>query len=253
MDLPLTRQDLYFKDKIGDVGSYDALILTKEPTFPKFHRSGAKQRPKANNRRRSTLDLTFDLETKPLARALISYAVKSADPISVPGVRAPITHQDLLQLGITRAAKDISDKALLLLGRSSISSSNVLPGDAPVIIGFSLFVMLGIIQALSKEDITLDIKELTDRLIEQHLSQKIRMADNDQAEKKEILEISRIATQIPSQIVETAKGEVEELFSRCYSVIPGFVQGDDKTRAGLMPIFGTALHVLLHSQIEPNS
>jgi hypothetical protein len=198
------------------------------------------------------LDLTFDLETKPIARALISYAVKSTDPIAVPGVCAPITHEDLLQLGITRAARDISDKALLLWGRSSISSSNVLPGDAPVIIGFSLFVMLGMIQALSKEGIALDVKELTDRLIEQHLSEKIRTADNDQAAKKEILGISRIAMQIPSQIVQTAKGEVEELFSRCYSVIPGFVQGDEETRAGLMPIFGTALHVLLQSQVEPN-
>ncbi len=112
--------------------------------------------------------------------------------------------------------------------------------------------MLGIIQAVSKEGITVDVKELTEKLIEQHLYQKILTEDNDQAAKKEILEISRIATQIPSQIVETAKGEVEELFSRCYSVIPGFVQGDDETRVQLMPIFGTALHVLLQSQVEPN-
>ena len=199
------------------------------------------------------MDSQFDLEPKPLARALISSAVKSIDPIAVPDtVRAPITHQDLLQIGVMRVAKDISDKALLLLGRSRISSSGVLPGDAPVIIGFSLFVMLGIIQAVSKEGITVDVKELTERLIEQHLYQKIRTTDNDQAAKKEILKISRIATQIPSQIVETAKGEVEELFSRCYSMIPGFVLGNDETRVGLMPIFGTALHVLLQSQVEPN-
>jgi hypothetical protein len=199
------------------------------------------------------LDSKFDLEAKPLARALISSAVKSIDSIAVSGnVCAPITHRDLLQLGITRFAQAISDKALLVLGRSSISSSGVLPGDAPVIIGFSLFVMLGIIQALSKEGITVDVKELTERVIEQHLYQKIRTADNDQAAKKEILEVSRIAAQIPSQIVETAKGEVEELFSRCYSVIPRFVQDDDETRAQLMPIFGTALHVLLQSQVKPN-
>jgi hypothetical protein len=112
--------------------------------------------------------------------------------------------------------------------------------------------MLGIIQAVSKEGITVDVKELTEKLIEQHLYQKILTADNDQAKKKDILEISRIAAQIPRQIVETAKGEVEELFSRCYSVIPGFVQGDDETRVQLMPIFGTALHVLLQSQVGPN-
>jgi len=199
------------------------------------------------------LDSQFDLAAKPLARALISSAVKSIVPAAAPDtVRAPITHQDLLQLGITQFAQAITDKALLLLGRSSLSSSGVLPGDAPVIIGFSLFVMLGIIQALSKEGITVDVQELTERLIEQHLYQKIKSADHDQAAKKEILEISRIATQIPGQIVETAKGEVEELFSRCYSVIPGFVQGDDETRVGLMPIFGTALHLLLQSQVKPD-
>ena len=75
--------------------------------------------------------------------------------------------------------------------------------------------------------------------------------ENGQAAEKIILEISRIATQIPGQIVETAKGEVEELFSRCYSVIPGFLQGGDEIRVGLMPIFATALHVLLQSQIKP--
>ena len=105
---------------------------------------------------------------------------------------------------------------------------------------------------MSKEGISLDIKELTERLIEQHLHQKMKTADNDQAAKKEILEISRIATQIPSQIVETAKGEVEELFSMCYSVLPGFLQGNDEAREQLMPIFATALHLLLQSQIQPN-
>jgi len=195
----------------------------------------------------------FDLEAKPLARALIFSAVKSIVPAAASNtVSAPITHQDLLQLGITQFAQAISDKALLVLGRSSISSSGVLPGDAPIVIGFSLFVMLGIIQAVSREGITVDVKEMTERLIERHLDQKIRTAGKGQAAKREILEISRIAAQIPGQIVETAQGEVEELFSRCYSVIPGFVQGDDETRAQLMPIFGTALHVLLQSQIKPN-
>ncbi len=206
-----------------------------------------------NFKKELTLDSKFDLEAKPLARALISSAVKSIVPTAEPDTAgAPITHMDLLLLGITQFAQAIADKALLVLGRSSISSSADLPEDAPVIIGFSLFVMLGIRQALDKEGITVDVKELTERLIEQHLYQKIRTADNDQAAQKEILEISRIATQIPSQIVETAKGEVEELFSRCYSVIPGFVRGDDETRAELMPIFGTALHVLLQSQVKPD-
>ena len=199
------------------------------------------------------MDSKFDLAEKPLARALISSAVKSIDLAAVPDtVRAPITHQDLLQLGITRAAQDISDQALLLLGRSSFSSGGVLPKEAPVMIGFSLFLMLGIIQAVNKEGVRVDVKELTERLIEQHLYQKTWTVDNDQAAKKKILEISRIATQIPRQIVETAQGEVEELFSKCYSVIPGFVQGDDETRVALMPIFGTALHVLLQSQVKPN-
>lgn len=197
---------------------------------------------------------SFDLGAKPLTRALISSAVRSIDPVAVQDTaRAPLTHQDLLQLGITRTAREISDTALLLLGRNSLSSGNVLPGDAPVIIGFSLFVMLGIIQAVSKEGISVDVQELTERLIEQHLYEKIRATDNDQTATKEILDVYRIAAQIPGQIVEIAKGEVEDLFSRCYSVLPGFVRGDDTTRAGLMPIFGTALHVLLQSQIEPNA
>ena len=200
------------------------------------------------------MDPTFDLAAKPLARALIASAVKSIDPAKAPdAARAPITHQNLLQLGITRTAQDISETALLLLGRNNISSSDVLPGDAPVIIGFSLFIMLGIIQSVDKEGIAVDVKELTERLIEQHLYQKLRSADKDQAAKQEIRELSRTATQIPGQIIETAQGEVEELFSRCYSVIPAFVQGDEKTRVGLMPIFGTALHVLLQAQVEPHA
>ncbi len=194
------------------------------------------------------MDTTFDLETKPLAKALISSAVKATGAIAVP----PVTHREWLQVGVTQAAYAISEKALLLLGRSSISSGDALPGDAPVIIGFSLFVMLGITQAVSKEGISLDIKELTERLIGQHLQLQIRAADNDQAAKKEILEISRTAAQIPSQIVETAKGEVEELFSMCYSVLSGFLQGTDEAREQLMPIFATALHLLLQSQIKPN-
>ena len=199
------------------------------------------------------MELTFDLETKPITRALIASAVKSIDSPGVSdSVRAPKTHHELLQVGVTRAAYDISNKALLLLGRSGLSSSSSLPEDAPVIIGFSLFVMLGIIHAVGKEGIALDIKELTEGLIAQHLDQKIRTTGNDEAAKKELLEISRIATQIPGQIVETAKGEVEALFSRCYSVIPGFVLGNDEAREELMPIFGIALHLLLQSQIGPN-
>lgn len=112
--------------------------------------------------------------------------------------------------------------------------------------------MLGIIQLAGREGVSVDVRQLTERLIEQHLHQKIRRADADQAEQEDILEISRTAAQIPGQIVETARGEVEELFSRCYSVIPGFVQGDDTTRAQVMPIFGTALHVLLQAQVKPD-
>ena len=199
------------------------------------------------------MDPKFDLEAKPLARALVSYAVKSMDSTTVTGAgRAPITHQDLLQLGITRFALDISEKALLLLGRSTISSSSILPADAPVVIGFSLFIMLGIIQALSKEGIAVDVKELTDKLIGRHLHQKMKKAGNDQAANEEILEVSRTATQIPGQIFETAKGEVEDLFSRCYSAIPAYAQGDDEARVQLMTLFGTTLHVLLQSKVEPD-
>lgn len=199
------------------------------------------------------MDTNFDLEAKPLARALISSAVKSMDIIAAPdAAQASMTHLALLQLGITQVAQDISDNALLLLGRPGITSSSDLPGDAPVIIGFSLFVMLGIIQAVRNEGIPVDARELTANLIERHLDQKINTKGNDQTAHKDLLAVSRIASQIPGQIVETAKGEVEALFSRCYSVIPGYVLGNDETRAPIMPIFGTALHVLLQSQVKPD-
>jgi hypothetical protein len=152
---------------------------------------------------------------------------------------------------VTQTAYYISDTSLLLQGRSSISSSAALPADAPVTIGFGLFIMLGITQAVSREGISLDIEELTEKLIEQHLYLKIRAADSNPAAKEKILEVSRAATRIPGQI-ETAKGEVEELFIRCYSVIPEFVQSNEEARKQLMPIFGTALHVLLKAQVQPD-
>jgi hypothetical protein len=199
------------------------------------------------------LEPTFDLETKPLARALISYAVKSIDSVIEPGaVRAPKTHFEWLQAGVTRTASDITDTTLLLLGRSSISASGSLPGDVPVIIGFSLLIMLGIAQALSKEGISLDTSALTERLIAQHLAQRIKTAGNDETAKQAIREISRIAAQIPAQIVETAKGEVEDLFRRCYLALPAFIQGTDEAKKQLMPLFGTALLLLLQSQIKTN-
>jgi hypothetical protein len=190
---------------------------------------------------------TFDLESKPLAKALISSAVKSTAAVAVP----PGTHREWLRLGVTQTAYYISDTSLLLQGRSSISSSAALPADAPVTIGFGLFIMLGITQAVSREGISLDIEELTEKLIEQHLYLKIRAADSNPAAKEKILEVSRAATRIPGQI-ETAKGEVEELFIRCYSVIPEFVQSNEEARKQLMPIFGTALHVLLKAQVQPD-
>ena len=89
--------------------------------------------------RRFALGFTFDLETKPLARALISYAVKSTTRVTEPDTaRIPKTHFEWLQTGVTQTAFDITDIALRLLGRSSLSSSDALPGDAPVIVGFSL-------------------------------------------------------------------------------------------------------------------
>ncbi len=199
------------------------------------------------------MDLTFDLETKPLARALVSCAVRSTGPMAPRGnAQAPQTHLELLQAGVTRIAADITDTALLLLGRDRLSSGGALPQDAPVVIGFSLLSMVGIIQAVSKEGIHLDTNVLSERLIALHLDQRISAADNDERAKESILEISRAATQIPSQIVETAKGEVEELFRTCYAVLPEYVLGNDVTRNKLMTIFGTALLLLLQSQIKTN-
>jgi hypothetical protein len=43
----------------------------------------------------------------------------------------------------------------LLLGRSSIASEASLPDDAPIVIGYSFLILLGITQALSKEGIAL--------------------------------------------------------------------------------------------------
>ncbi len=197
------------------------------------------------------MDLTFDLETKPIARALISYAVKATDPETAPGTaQAPQTHYQLLQAGVTRTASDITDTVLLLLGRTSLSSDEALPEDAPVIIGFSLLIMLGIAQALRQEGIPLDTNELTERLIARHLAQRMKAAGGDEAAQRELREVSRAATLIPGQIVATAQGEVEELFRRCYSALPAFIQGTGETRKQLMPMFGTALLLLLQSQIK---
>ncbi len=197
------------------------------------------------------MDPTFDLETKPLARALITYAVRSAEPAPGSGT-APQTHHELLKAGVTRTAADITDTVLLLLGRSSLSSEEALPEDATVIIGFSLLLMLGIVQALRDEGIPLDANELTERLIARHLAQRIRAAGSDDAAQREIREISRAATEIPGQIVATAQGEVEELFKRCYAALPAYIQGTEETRKQLMPMFGTALLLLLQSQIKTN-
>ncbi len=199
------------------------------------------------------MDSTFDLGTKPLARALISYAVKWADPTTEGGIaREPQTHLVLLQTGVTRTVSVITDTVLLLLGRSSLSSSEVLPEDAPVIIGFSLLIMIGITQALNDEGIALNTNELAERLIARHLAQRIRAAGSDEAAQREILEVSRAATLIPGQIVASAQGEVEELFKRCYSALPAFILGTDETRKQLMPMFGTALLLLLQSRIKTN-
>lgn len=191
------------------------------------------------------MDPAFDLETKPLARALISYAITSSAPHTAG---APRTHFELLRAGVTGAAFDITDTVLLLLGRSSIASGGALPEEEPVIIGFSLLMMLGIVQAVGREGIELAAQEMTERLIERHLAQKIRAA-GDEGSSRDILEIARAATQIPGQIVETAQGEVEELFRRCYSVLPVYIQGGDEVRRQLMPMFGTALLLLLQSRI----
>ena len=201
--------------------------------------------PRVVDRRSLRLELAFDLETKPLARALISYAVRSSAP-HIAG--EPRTHFELLQAGVTGVAFDITDTVLLLLGRSSIATSDAPSEDAPVIIGFSLLLMLGIVQAVGNEGIELAAQEMTERLIERHLAQQIRAAGDDAGASRDILEISRDATLIPGQIVETAQGEVEELFRRCYSALPAYIQGSDEVRRQLMPMFGTALLVLLQSR-----
>jgi hypothetical protein len=64
------------------------------------------------------------------------------------------------------------------------------------------------------------------------------------------VQIARDAAHITGQIVATAKGEVEELFRRCYAALPAYVQGTEETRRQLMPMFGTALLLLLRSQIR---
>ncbi|MDA8098590.1 MAG: hypothetical protein M0042_03055 [Nitrospiraceae bacterium] len=197
------------------------------------------------------MDPIVDLETKPLARAIISYAVKSIDPGTEPGsAEIPKTHLDWLQAGVIRTASGITDTAMLIMGRSTISSSSALPEDAPLIIGFSLLIMLGITQALSKEGISLDANALTEQLIAQHLAQSIKAAGNDASAKQHILEIYRLATQVPGHIVEVAKGEVEGLFRKCYVALPAYVQGTEEARKQLMPVFGTALLLLLQSQIK---
>ncbi len=196
------------------------------------------------------MDVTFDLSAKPLSRALISYAVRSIGPETGPD-SAPKTHFEWLQAGVIRAAIDVTDTALGLLGRSSISSGE-LPREAPVIIGFSLLMMLGIAQAVNKEGIALDMDALAERLIGQQLAQKTRAAGSDEGVKKAIQEIARTAAQIPGQIVDIAKGEVEELFRTCYAVLPEYVRGNDETRRQLMPIFGTALLLLLQSEVRTN-
>ena len=200
------------------------------------------------------MELTFDLENKPLTRALISHAVKSIalETDAGTGAATPKTHFELLQAGVVSIATDITDRALLLQGRSDISSHGALPADAPVIMGFGLLIMLGIRQAVANEGVDLDTNELTEKLIERYLAQRIKAAGSNEAAKQALLEISRTATQIPGQIVETAKGEVEGLFRTCYSLLPGFIQGSDETRGQLLSIFGTALMVLLQSQIKTN-
>ncbi len=199
------------------------------------------------------MDPTFDLENKPLARALIAYAVKSTAPDAEPGAAGmPKTHLELLQTGATRMAFKITDIALRLLGRSSLSSSAALPEEAPIIIGFSLLILFGIAQAVGKEGVVLDTGEMAEKLIEEHLARRIKAAGSDDAVKRHIAEISAVATQIPGQIVATAKGEVEELFRTCYAVLPEYIEGNDETRRQLMPIFGTALLLLLQAQIKTN-
>jgi len=198
------------------------------------------------------LDQTFDLETKPLARALITYAVRSTAMAGPDSADTQRTHLELLKAGVTGTASDITSTALALLGRGDTFSGGVLPEDAPIIIGFSLLIMLGITQAVNKEGLALDTNELSERLIAQHLAKRLAAAGNSEDTRQGLLAVSRAATLVPGQIVETAHGEVEELFRRCYTALPGFIQGDDEARRQLMPLFGTALLLLLESQIKTN-
>lgn len=189
----------------------------------------------------------LNLEKKPLVRALISFAVRTTASTAEAGIQAPKTHVELLHAGAVLTAAEITDTALLLLGRSSIASDASLPEDAPIIIGYSLLILLGITQALSKEGIALDAKEMTERLIEHHLAQCTAATDGDRSVRHQII---TDAAQIPGQVVATAQGEVDELFRRCYAALPAYIQGTGETRKQLMPMFGTALLLLLRSQIK---
>lgn len=193
------------------------------------------------------MEPTLNLEKKQLARALITFAVRTTASVVETGSQAPKTHVELLQAGAVRTAAEITDTALLLLGRTSIASDASLPEDAPIIIGYSLLILLGITQALSNEGIALDAKELTERLIEHHLAQSTAATDGDRSVRHQII---TDAAQIPGQVVATAQGEVEELFRRCYAALPAYIQGAEETRKQLMPMFGTALLLLLRSQIR---
>ena len=198
------------------------------------------------------MDQIFDLANKPLARALVTYAVRSANPARPGSAETSGTHLELLQAGMTGTAADITATALALLGRGDTFSGGPLPEDAPIIIGFSLLIMLGIAQAVNKEGLALDTNALSERLIAQHLASRRAAAGDDEAAKQDLLAVSQAATLIPGQIVETARGEVEELFRRCYTALPGFIQGSDEARRQLMPLFSTALLLLLESQIKTN-
>lgn len=197
------------------------------------------------------MEPAFDLETRPLCRALIASAVRSAGPGADPGTAgAPRTHIEWLQAGAVETALDITGRALLILGRGGIPSTGAIPEDAPVVVGFSLLIMLGITQAVAREGVALDSNALTEALIARHLAPRSAAATDGEAARQEMLELSRTATQIPGQIVATAAGEVEGLFRTCYSVLPAYIQGTDETRDQLMSIFGTALFVLLQARVR---
>ena len=198
------------------------------------------------------MDQTFDLANKPLARALVTYAVRSATLVRPGSAETSGTHLELLQTGVTATAAEITATALALLGRGDTFSGGPLPEDAPIIIGFSLLIMLGIAQAVGREGFSLDTNELSERLIARHLAKRLSAAGDSESAKKDLIAVSRTATLIPGQIVETAQGEVEELFRRCYTALPGYIEGNDEARRQLMPLFGTALLVLLESRIKTN-